>query len=65
LRLAKDPDHAALALNPERIKMTATIYIAVNVIQHPRGEPKRIAFRNNIVTAADNEQMDVQWTLLF
>jgi endonuclease G, mitochondrial len=57
LRLAKDPDRLAIALNPERVKMTATSHIAVNIIQHPRGEPKRIALRNNLVTAADNEQI--------
>jgi hypothetical protein len=27
--------------------------IAVNIVQHPGGRPKRIAFRNNLVTAAD------------
>jgi V8-like Glu-specific endopeptidase len=55
LRLATDPDRAPIALNPDRVRMTATSYIAVNIIQHPRGEAKRVAFRNNLVTAADNE----------
>jgi V8-like Glu-specific endopeptidase len=57
LRLARDPERIAVSLNPQRVTMTATSYIAVNIIQHPRGEPKRIAFRNNLVTAADNEQI--------
>jgi endonuclease G len=57
LRLARDPERIAISLNPQRVTMTATSYIAVNIIQHPRGEPKRIAFRNNLVTAADNEQI--------
>ncbi|WLB87861.1 trypsin-like peptidase domain-containing protein [Bradyrhizobium japonicum] len=55
LRLANDPGRAGIALNPEPLKMTATSYQAVNIIQHPRGEAKRIAFRNNLVTAADDQ----------
>ena len=53
LRLASEPGRAPIALNADRVKMTATSYLAVNIIQHPRGEPKRIAFRNNLLTAAD------------
>lgn len=55
LRLATDPGRLAIGVNPEPIRMTATTYVAVNIIQHPRGEAKRIAFRNNLVTAADGE----------
>jgi len=55
LRLEKDPSHSAIRLNPERLKLTPTSYVSVNIIQHPRGEAKRIAFRNNLVTATDNE----------
>lgn len=55
LRLTSDPGRQAIGVNPEPVRMTATSYIAVNIIQHPRGEAKRVAFRNNLVTAADNE----------
>jgi V8-like Glu-specific endopeptidase len=55
LRLASDPGRAPIALNPEPVQMTATSYFAVNIIQHPRGEAKRIAFRNNLVSAADTQ----------
>jgi hypothetical protein len=55
LRLGSDPARAPIALNPDRVQITATSYIGVNIIQHPRGESKRIAFRNNLVTAADAE----------
>jgi hypothetical protein len=27
--------------------------MAVNIVQHPRGEHKQVAFRNNLVSAAD------------
>jgi hypothetical protein len=57
LRFEKDPCRTAIALNPHRLKLTATSYIAVNIIQHPRGEAKRIAFRNNLVTATDEEMI--------
>ncbi|WP_315718553.1 MULTISPECIES: trypsin-like peptidase domain-containing protein [unclassified Bradyrhizobium] len=57
LRLKKDPSRSAIALSPERLKLTPTSYVAVNIIQHPRGEAKQIAFRNNLVTATDDEQI--------
>lgn len=55
VRLASAPHRDAIAINPEKFTMTATTHVAVNIIQHPRGEAKRIAFRNNLVTAADDE----------
>jgi V8-like Glu-specific endopeptidase len=55
LRLSRDPERPPLVINPARIQMTATSYLPVNIIQHPRGEPKRVAFRNNLVTGADKD----------
>jgi V8-like Glu-specific endopeptidase len=53
LRLGRDPERPPLVINPAPIELAATSYLPVNIIQHPRGEPKRVAFRNNLVTAAD------------
>jgi V8-like Glu-specific endopeptidase len=54
LRIAAALPRPALSLLPNKLVTDATAYIAVNIIQHPRGEPKRIAFRNNLVTGADD-----------
>jgi V8-like Glu-specific endopeptidase len=51
--LGRDPERPPLVINPAPIELAATSYLPVNIIQHPRGEPKRVAFRNNLVTAAD------------
>lgn len=53
LELASDPARPALRLAPQPVVHTPTSSLAVNIIQHPRGEPKRVALRNNLVTAAD------------
>jgi endonuclease G len=57
VRLAEEPGCLPIALNAERVRMSATTYLPVNIIQHPGGQPKRIAFRNNLVTAADQVSM--------
>jgi endonuclease G len=38
-----------------KVKLDATTRMAVNIIQHPRGEAKQVAFRNNLVAAADDD----------
>jgi V8-like Glu-specific endopeptidase len=40
-------------LNPALVQFDVTSRLAVNIIQHPLGGPKRVAFRNNLVTHAD------------
>jgi endonuclease G, mitochondrial len=35
------------------VELDNTSRMVVNIVQHPRGEPKRVAFRNNLVSAAD------------
>jgi endonuclease G len=40
-------------LHPSPVIVDRTSRIAVNIVQHPGGRPKRVAFRNNLVTAAD------------
>ena len=52
LRLGGD-DRPALALAPEPVtEVSPTSAMAVNVIQHPDGQPKRLGIRNNLVSSA-------------
>ncbi len=57
LELADAPDRAIPPLVPERVVHDATTRMAVNIVQHPRGEYKQVAFRNNLVTAADTDTL--------
>jgi endonuclease G, mitochondrial len=41
------------SISPSLVTVGHTSRIAVNIVQHPGGRPKRVAFRNNLVTAAD------------
>lgn len=50
-RLDTDRDRLAIAAAPIA-PPTADSYIAVNIVQHPDGKPKRFALRNNLVTGA-------------
>jgi V8-like Glu-specific endopeptidase len=40
-------------LGPDLVQFNITSRLAVNIVQHPLGGPKRVAFRNNLVTHAD------------
>lgn len=40
-------------LAPAVVELDSTSRMAVNIVQHPRGEYKQVAFRNNLVSAAD------------
>ena len=40
-------------LAPSIVELDSTSRMAVNIVQHPRGEYKQVAFRNNLVSAAD------------
>lgn len=53
LRLKAATDRNRLLLNTNPVVLKPTSFIPVNIIQHPGGNPKRIAIRNNLVTAAD------------
>lgn len=54
-RLANPCGRPALEFNPNRLTFGATSYDPLNIIQHPNGLPKKIAFRNNLLTGADND----------
>lgn len=49
LRLQSPPARKPLTVDHRRIEVDKDSYIAVNIIQHPNGGPKRVALRNNLV----------------
>jgi endonuclease G len=49
LRLSKPLDRAPLRILNMRQEFLPSAYVAVNVIQHPFGGPKRVALRNNLI----------------
>lgn len=49
LRLREDPGRDPLPLLPERLSASLADSVAVNVIQHPDGNAKRVGLRNNLV----------------
>lgn len=53
LELADALPRAVPAIAPNPVVLDATSRMAVNIVQHPRGEYKRVAVRNNLVSAAD------------
>ncbi|RSS79099.1 trypsin-like peptidase domain-containing protein [Streptomyces sp. WAC06614] len=58
LRLADGaPPRTYLRVATEPLTVTKDLPMAVNIIQHPGGEPKRIALRNNLVFEADEHDV--------
>lgn len=57
IRLATACDRPALEFNPSRMIFAAASYEPLNIIQHPHGQPKKVAFRNNLLTGADNDSI--------
>jgi endonuclease G, mitochondrial len=55
LHLVDAPDLPIPCIAAARTELDPTTRMSVNIVQHPRGEPKQVAFRNNLVTAADPE----------
>jgi hypothetical protein len=49
LRLSAPVARTPLRLHPDKIEIKSDSYIAVNIIQHPYGGPKKVALRNNLV----------------
>lgn len=54
LELASPAGRPVPRLAPSIVNLDRTSRMAVNIVQHPRGEAKRIAFRNNLVSATDD-----------
>ena len=56
LRLTAAPQNRApLPLSSQLLVKTDSTYAPMNIIQHPNGRPKRIAFRNNLLSGTDND----------
>lgn len=54
LELASPAGRPVPRLAPSIVSLDRTSRMAVNIVQHPRGKAKRVAFRNNLVSAADD-----------
>jgi endonuclease G len=57
LRLDAPTTRRPLRLATTRLVRRRGEYVPVNIIQHPDGGPKRIAIRNNLVTASTDTQL--------
>ncbi|MGG2464574.1 trypsin-like peptidase domain-containing protein [Streptomyces sp. RGM 3693] len=57
LRLSTPPDRPVLKLARRPLRVADGDYVAVNIIQHPGGQPKRVALRNNLVYEADEHDV--------
>ena len=57
LELAEPIDRTVPRLAPSVVTVDATSRMAVNIVQHPRGEHKQVAFRNNLVSGADHQTL--------
>ncbi|MFI1019083.1 trypsin-like peptidase domain-containing protein [Streptomyces sp. NPDC020965] len=57
LRLTAERTHPALRLASRPLTVTDGEVVPVNIIQHPGGQPKRVALRNNLVYAADEHDV--------
>ncbi|MFF0622628.1 trypsin-like peptidase domain-containing protein [Streptomyces sp. NPDC004296] len=57
LRLSAPPDRPVLKLARRPLRVADGDYVAVNIIQHPGGQPKRVALRNNLVYEADENDV--------
>ncbi|WP_274563503.1 trypsin-like peptidase domain-containing protein [Streptomyces spiramyceticus] len=57
LRLAAAPSRPVLKLSRNSLAVAGGDYVAVNIIQHPGGRPKRVALRNNLVYETDERDV--------
>lgn len=55
LRLKAGQGRPPLRIVRQRVEVLATTHLSVNIIQHPRGMLKQVAFRNNLVSGADRD----------
>ena len=53
LRLKNPVTRTPLKIDKTKVVFSDGIYVPLNIIQHPSGDPKRVALRNNLLTAAD------------
>ncbi|WP_406301556.1 serine protease [Streptomyces sp. NBC_00879] len=57
VRLTAAPSRPSLKLAKQPLSVANGDVVAVNIIQHPGGQPKRVALRNNLVYAADGSDV--------
>ncbi|MGW1491403.1 trypsin-like peptidase domain-containing protein [Streptomyces sp. NBC_00191] len=57
VRLTAEPSRPSLKLAKQPLSVAKGDVVAVNIIQHPGGQPKRVALRNNLVYAADGSDV--------
>ncbi|MFE0377098.1 trypsin-like peptidase domain-containing protein [Streptomyces inhibens] len=57
LRLTAEPSRPVLRLADQPLAVARGDFVAVNIIQHPGGQPKRVALRNNLVYEADENDV--------
>lgn len=57
LRLANTLDRKPLSIHSRIMSPPPGDYVPVNIIQHPNGNPKRVAIRNNLVNSASDETL--------
>ncbi|MER8043619.1 trypsin-like peptidase domain-containing protein [Streptomyces sp. NPDC094032] len=54
---SEQPERPVLRVSAVPLAPTASEQVAVNIIQHPGGRPKRVALRNNLVYQADERDV--------
>lgn len=57
LRLSEPSTRPVLPLYGRTLRIAVGDVVAVNIIQHPGGAPKRVALRNNLVFEADDRDL--------
>ncbi|MEU2391152.1 trypsin-like peptidase domain-containing protein [Streptomyces sp. NPDC007369] len=57
LRLAGQAERPPLRVATEPLEVVPGEPVAVNIIQHPGGQPKRVALRNNLVFETDDKDV--------
>ncbi|MEW2415491.1 trypsin-like peptidase domain-containing protein [Streptomyces sp. NPDC046866] len=57
LRIADQSPRRALRVATEPLQAALAQPVPVNIIQHPGGQPKRVALRNNVVFDADDKDL--------
>jgi V8-like Glu-specific endopeptidase len=56
-RIPAMTDRKPLVVNPSPVKIDANQVVPLNIIQHPEGQPKRIAIRNNLATPSAGDDL--------
>jgi len=57
VRLKRPADRTGLSVSWSPLQMGSADVVPLNIIQHPVGQPKKIAIRNNLATAADPPEL--------